>query len=485
MRRKTVKTDRARIVLTGMILSTEALRRVSMMYRPGMFRVDFADLVAEWCLDYFQQYGKAPGKDIEGVYHRKMLRMSEEQQGNVEALLSRLSAEWERDGSHFNASFAVDTAVELFKENHLRAVVEDLNQRLETGDVPGAETALAGFSTVQAPHTDAINPYTDEEAIRRAFDAVQEPLFTFPGDFGKMVNRQLVRGGFLAWMGREKIGKTWYLDLMAHQAAKCRCNVAFFQVGDMTEEDMIVRKHTSLSGIPSDPDLLGETLRVPREIVETDDPDADGNCGVTGYDVVYDEEKVTTLLDAAAAIQHGKVFAHRLRGRDFKLFTFPNDTVNVRFIRDRLDVLAATELWIPDVIVIDYADILSPEPDSAKEFRHQQNKTWKALRALAQERHCLVITATQADAASYDPSVNLSMRNFSEDKRKLSHVTAMAGLNQTEGEKECGLLRVNWIVLRKGRFASSRFCYLLQCLEKGRPLIKSYFLKPRGGAAHP
>ena len=50
----------------------------------------------------------------------------------------------------------------------------------------------------------------------------------------------------------------------------------------------------------------------------------------------------------------------------------------------------------------------------------------------------LVVTATQADANSYDRT-SLKMSNFSEDKRKLAHVTAMYGLNQDPAGREKGI----------------------------------------------
>jgi len=482
LRRQQFTADKARIVLTGMILSDDALRQVALMYTEGLFRVDFADEVASWCINYFREYNIAPRRQIESIFYQHADNMEDTDRECVERLLSKLSEEYEREGEKFNAAYAVDVARELFKRNHLQTTAERVLSMVEEDDVEGAEHRMVSFSAVEMPTGRAVNPYTDEDAIRRAFSVTTEPLFRFPGAIGRMVNAQLVRGSFMAIMGREKIGKTWYLDCFGHQAAKCRCNVAFFSVGDMTEEDMIVRKHTTLSRKPTDPELLGLTIAVPEKIVETDTEDDEGNFGCTGYSVEYTKEDVKELLSVEEAIKMGQVFGNRLRGKDYKLFTFPNSTVNVEFIRQELDILASAELWIPDVIIIDYADILLPEPAAPGEFRHQQNHTWRTLRSLAQERHCFVLTATQADAASYDPSVDLSMRNFSEDKRKLSHVTAMLGLNQTDTEKKSGVLRMNWIVLRKGRFTSSNFLYLLQCLEKGQTLIKSYFLPQRKAA---
>jgi hypothetical protein len=125
------------------------------------------------------------------------------------------------------------------------------------------------------------------------------------------------------------------------------------------------------------------------------------------------------------------------------------------------------------VIVIDYADILA-NPPGFNESRDATNATWKHLRRLSQERHCLVVTATQADAASYRAET-IDASNFSEDKRKLSHVTGMVGINSTPEEKENSMQRLNWVVLRESEFNVTRCVHVASCIDIGNPAVKSIF----------
>jgi hypothetical protein len=83
---------------------------------------------------------------------------------------------------------------------------------------------------------------------------------------------------------------------------------------------------------------------------------------------------------------------------------------------------------------------------------------------------------TQADAASYEKN-SLGLSNFSEDKRKYGHVTAMYGLNQdVDGrEKKIGIMRINEIVVREGEFDTSSQIHVLQNLRRGRPFLYSYY----------
>ena len=143
-------------------------------------------------------------------------------------------------------------------------------------------------------------------------------------------------------------------------------------------------------------------------------------------------------------------------------------SINVAGISGILDMWELEKDFIPDIVIIDYPDILDYEPGTGNMAeRDKINTRWKALRRLSQERHNLVIVPTQADTDSYDAEF-MNMKNFTEDKRKLSHVTGMLGLCQKEEEKEKGLMRLNWVVLREDEFVSSRCLHVAQCLPLAR-----------------
>ena len=138
-------------------------------------------------------------------------------------------------------------------------------------------------------------------------------------------------------------------------------------------------------------------------------------------------------------------------------------------------IILINEDFVPDVIIIDYADVLAPEDRRVADFRHRINETWMALERLRKKWHACVLTATQADAASYEVH-DITMSNFSEDKRKLAHVTAMLAINQTDKEKREAVARIGLVVAREEEFHIERQVKILQCLRKGRPVIGSYFL---------
>jgi hypothetical protein len=136
-------------------------------------------------------------------------------------------------------------------------------------------------------------------------------------------------------------------------------------------------------------------------------------------------------LDGLTAREAFAKFKACCRGEDqLRLSCHPNGTLSVQDVSSMLNDWSRED-WRPDVVCIDYADILAP-PAGIKDSLEQTDMNWKLMRRLAQEHHCLVLTATQANADAYKTDRALRRSNFSGRKTKLAHVGGMLGLNKGE-----------------------------------------------------
>lgn len=122
---------------------------------------------------------------------------------------------------------------------------------------------------------------------------------------------------------------------------------------------------------------------------------------------------------------------------------------------------------------IDYADILAP-PTGVTDVRERIDVTWRELRSMTQQFHCLGVTATQSRADSYEAKT-LEMKHFSNDKRKLAHVTAMIGINQTKAEKAVDVTRLNFILRREAENNPYRCLHAAGCRAIANPIVRSTF----------
>jgi len=142
---------------------------------------------------------------------------------------------------------------------------------------------------------------------------------------------------------------------------------------------------------------------------------------------------------------------------------------------DTLDVCLSNleyyENFTPDVIVIDYADIIKGR---IRDYRQQLNEIWIRLRGWAQEKNCLVVTASQTSKQAFTRDAR--MGDVAEDMRKLATVTKMIALNQTKSEKEAGALRIEPLLYRDGRLNGQQIC-VLESRDIGRVYLDSRLKK--------
>lgn len=512
MRRRQIDTTVERRLVTGMIVSTHFLRDIRSIYATDLVETDFTRTVASWCLDYYEQHQQAPGRQIQDLFHNWYRVTKDDTQADlIEEFLASLSDEHDH-ADHYNAEYHLRQAERYFKEKSLKNLADDIQAYLSQGQVEEAEKLRTEYERIERPQSNGVDPFDSPDTFQRAFEARQEPLFQIPGALGQMMNPQFVRQSFIGILGPEKRGKSWWLMDLAMQAWRQRCNVAFFQAGDMSEEQFVRRQGIYVCRRSDDPRYCGELL-VPVLDCHNNQQDLCGNrnraskqgCFEAGLQLDYEtatrdgykpcrncqrEDKQSFRpvvwheprprvepITWRDAYRTGVQIKKRNRARGFRLATYPNSTLTVAEMGRVLTRWYEEDGFVPDVIVDDYSDIFAPE-DNRAEFRHQQNGTWKAKRRLSQVWNACYITATQADAASYEQK-SLGLKNFSEDKRKYAHVTAMYALNQTKDEKKRGIMRIGELLVREDAGAGYQVT-VLQCLEMGRPHLASFIdIKPK------
>jgi len=155
----------------------------------------------------------------------------------------------------------------------------------------------------------------------------------------------------------------------------------------------------------------------------------------------------------------------------FRLISYPAFSATLTDVEEDLERLETQEGFIPDVIIIDYADILAPETKH-KDVRHQIDEIWKRLKGMAYERSCLVVSGSQGNRGSTEKEV-LSEKDIAEEARKLAHADIWLALNQTAKEKERGVWRIGILEHRWRRFNKRQQLMALQHFDIGQPILDS------------
>lgn len=508
-----------RKIIIGLITSTEYLQQIQSSWDSKLLSSQAAQKLSHWVWEYFNKYGKAPNNDIEDIFYSKVQQggIADDVAQDIEDILNGLSEEYEEEG--VNVDYLRDQSAKYFLERSLVVLSENTQALIDRGKVEEAEKLVLEYTPPKGADNNTIDLSSPESLprVKKAFRNVHENLISYRKHLGTFWNDQLVRGRFVAFMGSEKRGKTFWLMDFGMIGCKQGRKVAFFQAGDMTEDDQLrrigvylarksdLKKYCEKMWEPVADCVRNQTNTCDKEERTCDFGVFEGKTvkeiknEITVDDLIeaYSEEPdytPCTYCDLYEKTSLGTPWIKPIEAteplspdeaekviqdffikykRQFRLATYANGTLFTTEIMSQLDVWEKQDGFVPDIVIVDYADLLESK---VSEFRHKQNAIWKDLRRLSQERYCLVVTATQADAKSYEKGT-LRLANFSEDKRKYAHVTAMYGLNQDteDREKNIGIMRINQLIIREGSFSNSHEVTVLQNLKRGRPHIASYW----------
>lgn len=458
-----VKSENAteRMVLTGMIVDPIVCGRIAAKWQNNLFRSKWANLVGAWCVQYHSKYGKAPAKHIEALY-RAWSEKTKDKEGIalVEKFLSSLSDEYKLLKRESNSEYILDRAGNLFSEIRVERLRDDIENDLATKDVDKAMERILSFDQVKIGAGEDINVFRAKEQWMEAFAEEPEGIVKYSGGMGKFFGNQFGRDMFIGFAGPEGRGKSFLLMDVAFRAAMQRRRVAFFEAGDMSQNQIMRRLATRITNRPIRPSIIKYPLTIRKK--------KDGTLVVDSKERIY-----KGYLDWREVVRGCKrLRREKIRSQEsyFRLLCYPNSTLHTKTIESTLTGWAR-EGWSADVVVLDYADIMDMSYGKL-EGRDRIDRLWRELRKISQKFHCLVVTATQTNRESYDAKI-ISRKHSSEDKRKLAHVTGMLGINQTEDEKRQEIMRFNWIKVRDATYYENDCVAVAGCLAVGNVAIRS------------
>jgi hypothetical protein len=504
-----------RYLIVAMIMSDNVCRNLYDKYRRDFFQAKLTKEVSQWCIDFFRKYDTAPKQEIQAVYEMKSKsgKIDPDLEEEIEKFLENLSQEYE-EWEDFNEQYYVDTGWRYFKKRNFQILCDQLREAADEGDVEEAEKRLSNFTKISETLSTArvVTSPEGTQKLKESFENRPPELFRMPGALGSMIG-PIERETFIALLGREKVGKTFYLMMFAIAAARVGLNVAMIETGDLTQDQLDIRfnsyftrkvareYHAGVHYVPVMDCLLNQKneckhSRATDLIVRTDDK-GHTKFGVDIYDPdvlnsherciecwkdrflrpsfkgsIWWEQQNIDVWNWHEARKATTQFSKRFKG---KIVTeaFPMRTVKASDIRNWCINKQQQEGFIPDLLIVDYPDILLPENDS-HQYRHQENEKWMILREISQEFHNCVLVVTQADADSYNKDT-LKLSNYTEDKRKYGHTTHFLAINKTELEERYGCSRISTLLLRENSVKVTQQATILQNLATAEAHKASFF----------
>jgi hypothetical protein len=316
-----------------------------------------------------------------------------------------------------------------------------------------------------------------------------------PGRLGDLMG-VFKREWLVSYLAPRKRGKTFLLQESGIQAATSGLNVAIISLemskngfGSRVIQRLVAMGKTKLFFYPCFDCLKNQDGSCKKAKRENHITLADSKGNIPPFSLEIDYKPCTACRGTKdfkigywyepierPIISKQKIFEQaegfvRVYGDRIRLKVYPAFSANLKQIIADLDELEATTGFIPDVIIIDYADILAPE-DKRMDLHTRTDETWKTLKQVAEARHCLVLTATQGNRKSSEKR-SVVANDTSWDISKNDHVDAQFALSQTPAEKKQGVLRISKTLHRWEEFDENEQATILQNLKLSQVILDS------------
>ena len=137
---------------------------------------------------------------------------------------------------------------------------------------------------------------------------------------------------------------------------------------------------------------------------------------------------------------------------DLRIKEFPTSSVSSKIIENYIYSLSIYENFKPDLIIIDYADILLPNEEDKKAGSYiNAGRVVEQMRALGYIYECPVLTATQSNRGGYNIDIaDFNETHIGESMKKLFTLDTLIVLNSTDSQRMVGEADMKILKCRNG-----------------------------------
>ena len=441
--------------LCAFILSEKFCALFYKCFRPQYFEnSDYKTLVA-YIQNYFEKYARPPKKLIISYMEKNNAKFQDETlYQSLRKTLITSAETMDELLDKYESQYIIDDAEMFIKTAELKRCFNDIQLALDNDD---EENALKVYQNITIPEIQRSKIITFEDDLDKQREALSKNtnlIVHFKGEVGQLVG-PLNRGDFFTWVAPTGTGKSWFLMWTAKQCRQQGLNVLFLSL-EMQEQSVLRRFLQLYYKRVLYGNEHGEEVRVARFVKNEDDK----------YKVFHKNIDAKKLMPEDITLLRAKAMGKYPRGR---LKIECRAGINIGELKAILSELKYQGRFVPDVIILDYADKMTTSRRVSSE-REALGVIWKDLRDLALDMNILLVTASQTNRAAWDK--HFTRDSIAEDSRKLNEVSGAIGIMSNRKDRELGLLMLRLLKTRDGWF-ENRDVYCSASFNIGQPVIQS------------
>jgi DnaB-like helicase C terminal domain len=412
--------------------------------------------VAERAFAFYDVHKKPPKDHIAD-------ELENELEGDNRELFSDVLRGMDRLKESLNLDYVLGKLDEFNRIYALRKNITESATALDAGDLEGAEQAISNYHS-QRRYTE-IEVYSIDKAADILLHHANRETTPLGVETYDSSGVGPARKELFLYGAPSKSGKSWFLSHVSRHALFYGWKVLFVTL-EMSGPLVIVRMLQNLLSLPirDDGKKDGTLVRYPELLQQKM---ANGKKhALFGSNRKEFWRKSLLRPDMVNEVVY-KLGRMGKYVKNFKVVERPTGTLTLTGLESILDRLESTDGFIPDLLVIDYADLMHID---VKDYRLNLGNIYRGIRGIAGERNIAVATATQLTRQSLG-KVTRHMTHVAEDFSKIFTCDQFLVYSQTDIEEELGLARLLLAGDRHGGY--KREIVISQCYEVGQFLIQA------------
>jgi replicative DNA helicase len=391
--------------------------------------------IAKAAVGYLRKYKKPAGSHLQDLLEDYL---QDERKGK---LYHRALQDLTDLSATINAEYVLAQLGKFVRRQTLRKGITEAAARIQEDDLEQAESIIlkavrTRLTTFEAGIHISDTRYLDADNFDRP-DLVGLGVKVLDDAYISPARKEL-----FTFLGPRNVGKTWALVNAGRFASMQHWKVAHItlEMSDKKLWSRYVQAFFSLTKREAAAVTIPQFLR--------------GKNGNLENIIFKNLERRRAISDPAARAKI-KAKIEATQGRMSVIVRqFPTSQLTTEGLVAYLEGLEASEGFVPDMVVIDYPELMKLD---IKNLRLDIGRQFRDLRGVAVERNLAMVGASQTNRAGSKAKI-ITMNDMSEDISKADISDNIVSLNQTAAENKLGLMR---LFVAKGRDERKGQCVLV------------------------
>lgn len=406
-------------ILSLMIFSNDYSSTVHGLIDPNYLDNRILREVCRETQSYINRYKKPPSEHIADLLEDKLST----EKASIRKMYEDILFDLFEQKDSINGEYVVSQLRSFIRGAHLKRELASAVEHLQAGDVDNAERSVQ--QALRLPDATLDLGMFFGEDLERTLSFLEDMVPCIPTGIPEFDIAGIgpVAKELLIVMAPPNTGKTWCLLNYTKFALLNRKKVLHLTL-EMHEGRTSQRYMQMLFSVSK------RNSQVPVVELERDD---DGNMiGLTPS--IIERPTIENNPDIEAHLRNNLRNQKRMQ---LVIKQFPTGQLTIPMLEAYLDQLERIKNFVPDMIVLDYGDLMKLD---VANMRASMGQLYKDLRGIAVERNTAMVTATQTNRDGADVGV-ITEKHVAEDFSKIAIADNIISLNQTEAERALGLMR--------------------------------------------